>query len=142
MPGRAALSLRFSVLVALATPAVALAEDGGEQAQRAPRQPPKLLGSGQDAAGVHTFLFGNKGEPSVVVMGKAGELEEYEVLGIKRYPGKFVVDTLEKGEIIFDTNEGTALIRGSMGFRIPNNPKFKEPQEFNQAPDPAVFLQA
>ena len=113
--------------------------NGGE-AQAAP--PPKLLGSGKGADGTHVFLFGRQGAPPVIYMGQPGQLQEVEVLGIERYPGKFVVDTFEHGEMHFNTpNRGSkswsVTIPGEVGFNA------KHPTVvMGGAPDKAVFVEA
>jgi hypothetical protein len=111
------------------------------QEQAAP-SPPKLLGSGKGADGTHVFLFGRQGAPPVIYMGQPGQLQEVEVLGIERYPGKFVVDTFEHGEMQFNTpNRGSkswsVTIPGEVGFNA------KHPTRvMSGAPDQAVFVEA
>ncbi len=115
--------------------------NGGE-AQAAPAAPPKLLGSGKGQDGTHVFLFGRQGAPPVIYMGQPGNLQEVEVLGIERYPGKFVVDTFEHGEMQFNTpNRGSkswsVTIPGEIGFNA------KHPTvTMSGAPDKAVFFEA
>jgi hypothetical protein len=110
--------------------------------QRQAAPPPKLLGSGKGADGTHVFLFGRQGAPPVIYMGQPGQLKELEVLGIERYPGKFVVDTFERGEMIFNTpNRGSTswsvTIPGEVGFNA------KHPTVvLKGAPDQAVFVEA
>lgn len=149
MVGRALPS--FSLLFLLAAGSTtALAENGeniavGEpspNAQREAAPPPKLLGSGKGADGTHVFLFGRQGAPPVVFMGQPGDLREVEVLGVERFPGKFVVDTFEHGEIHFNTpNRGekgwSVTIPGEIGFNA------KHPTVVMRgAPDRAVFDEA
>ena len=114
--------------------------NGGEGQRAAP--PPKLLGSGKGADGTHVFLFGRQGAPPTIFMGQPGDLKEVEVLGIERYPGKFVVDTFEHGEIHFNTpNRGSkawsVTIPGEVGFNA------KHPTVvLSGTPDRAVFVEA
>jgi hypothetical protein len=113
-----------------------------EQAERPAAAVPKLLGSGKGADGTHVFLFGRQGAPPVIYMGQPGQLQEVEVLGIERYPGKFVVDTFEHGEMQFNTpNKGSrswsVTIPGEVGFNA------KHPTRvLSGAPDKAVFVEA
>ncbi len=149
MAGRALPSLS-ALLFLLAGSSQALAQNegiavgepnpnGGER-QAAPV--PKLLGSGKGADGTHVFLFGRQGAPPVIYMGQPGQLQEVEVLGIERYPGKFVVDTFEHGEMQFNTpNRGSktwsVTIPGEVGFNA------KHPTVvMSGAPDKAVFVEA
>jgi hypothetical protein len=151
MAGRALPS--FTLLFLLTGASTALAQEGegiaiGEPNPSAPQEqaqrpsPPKLLGSGKGADGTHVFLFGRQGAPPTIFMGKAGELQEVEVLGIERYPGKFVVDTFEHGEIRFTTpNRGSktwsVTFPGEVGFNA------KRPTVvLSEAPDKAVFFEA
>jgi hypothetical protein len=113
---------------------------GAGQPQAAPV--PKLLGSGKGADGTHVFLFGRQGAPPVIYMGQPGQLQEVEVLGIERYPGKFVVDTFEHGEMQFNTpNKGSrtwsVTIPGEVGFNA------KHPTRvLSGKPDQAAFVEA
>jgi hypothetical protein len=114
--------------------------NGGGERQAA--APPKLLGSGKGADGTHVFLFGRQGAPPVVYMGQPGDLKEVEVLGIERYPGKFVVDTFEHGEIHFNTpnrgsREWSVTIPGEVGFNA-KHPTVK----LSGKPDQAVLGEA
>ncbi|HEU5058227.1 MAG TPA: hypothetical protein VFU21_16960 [Kofleriaceae bacterium] len=150
MAGRALPSfLALFLLTATSSAALADGDDGsaGDPAPAA-EQPaekpalPKLLGSGKGADGTHAFLFGRQGAPPVIYMGQPGQLRELEVLGIERYPGKFVVDTFERGEIHFNTpNRGSkawsVTIPGDLGFNA-KNPTVV----MSDAPDEAVFLEA
>ena len=100
---------------------IAVGEPNPNGGERQAAAPPKLLGSGKGADGTHVFLFGRQGAPPVVYMGQPGDLKEVEVLGIERYPGKFVVDTFEHGEIHFNTpnrgsKEWSVTIPGEVGF--------------------------
>ena len=150
MAGRALPSSALLFLL-VAGSSQALAQDEGiaigepnpaqpEQVERA--APPKLLGSGKGADGTHVFLFGRQGAPPVIYMGQPGQLQELEVLGIERYPGKFVVDTFEHGEMVFNTpNRGSkswsVTIPGEVGFNA------KHPTvTMSEAPDKAVFTEA
>ena len=150
MAGRALTSLTlFFLLAAGSSQALAEGEgiaigepnpNGGQAPQAAPV--PKLLGSGKGADGTHVFLFGRQGAPPVIYMGQPGQLQEVEVLGIERYPGKFVVDTFEHGEMRFNTpNKGSkgwsVTIPGEVGFNA------KHPTRvMSGAPDKAVFVEA
>lgn len=128
MAGRALPSLALLTLLtagssqALAqNEGIAVGEPNPNGGERQAAAPPKLLGSGKGADGTHVFLFGRQGAPPVVYMGQPGQLKEVEVLGIERYPGKFVVDTFEHGEIHFNTpNRGSTAwsvtIPGEVGF--------------------------
>lgn len=150
MAGRALPSFTLLFLLTAGSTA-ALADEGeniavgepnpnGEAAR--PAAPPKLLGSGKGADGTHVFLFGRQGAPPTVFIGQPGQLQELEVLGIERYPGKFVVDTFERGEIHFNTpnrgsNRWSVTIPGEVGFNA------KHPTVvMSGAPDKAVFVEA
>ena len=151
MAGRALPSFAFLLLLTAGSSAafaqegegIAVGEpnpNGGAQGQAAP--PPKLLGSGKGQDGTHVFLFGRQGAPPVIYMGQPGQLQEVEVLGIERYPGKFVVDTFEHGEIHFNTpNRGSkswsVTFPGEVGFNA-KNPTVT----LSGAPDKAVFVEA
>jgi hypothetical protein len=121
---------------------IAVGEPSPNGGERQAAAPPKLLGSGKGADGTHVFLFGRQGAPPVVYMGQPGDLKEVEVLGIERYPGKFVVDTFEHGEIHFNTpNRGSktwsVTIPGEVGFNA------KHPTvTLSGKPDHAVFAEA
>jgi hypothetical protein len=153
MAGRALTSSAL-LLFLVAGSSQALAQDEGiaigepnpsapqGQAERPAAAVPKLLGSGKGADGTHVFLFGRQGAPPVIYMGQPGQLQEVEVLGIERYPGKFVVDTFEHGEMQFNTpNKGSrswsVTIPGEVGFNA------KHPTRvLSGAPDKAVFVEA
>ena len=151
MAGRALPSLTLLFLLTGASSALAQEGEGiaiGEpnpsapQEQAKPSAPPKLLGSGKGTDGTHVFLFGRQGAPPTIFMGQPGELREVEVLGIERYPGKFVVDTFEHGEMVFNTpNRGrkgwSVTIPGEVGFTAKNPTRV-----MNGAPDEAVFVEA
>ncbi len=121
---------------------IAVGEPNPNGGERQPAAPPKLLGSGKAADGTHVFLFGRQGAPPVIYMGQPGQLKELEVLGIERFPGKFVVDTFEHGEMHFNTpNKGSkswsVTIPGEIGFNA------KHPTVvMSGAPDQAVFAEA
>ena len=151
MAGRALPSLTLLFLLTGASTALAQEGEGiaigepnpsapQEQAQRA--APPKLLGSGKGTDGTHVFLFGRQGAPPTIFMGQPGQLREVEVLGIERYPGKFVVDTFEHGEMVFNTpNRGSkswsVTIPGEIGFNAKNPTRV-----LSGAPDEAAFVEA
>lgn len=147
MAGRALSS--FFVLALLAagsssaraeneTIAVGEPSPGQQQQAEAPARPlPKLLGFGKGEDGTHVFLFGREGAPPVVFIGQPGDLKELEVLGIERGKGKFMVDTLEIGDIVFNTTEKSVIIPGEIGFNS------KRPTRVMKGtPDKAVFVEA
>jgi hypothetical protein len=149
MAGRALSSFTLLALLTAAT-SVARADDPQQQiavgepspqAQRQaePQPPPKLLGFGKGEDGTHAFLFARREAPPVVILGQPGQLEELEVLGIERYPGKFVVDTLELGTIEFrrGAHDNGVIIPGEIGFNA------KHPtRTLRGTPDREVFAEA
>lgn len=124
MAGRALSSFTLLALLTAAS-SVARAEDPQQIAVGEPSpqreaadapSAPKLLGAGKGEDGTHAFLFGRREASPVVFLGQPGQLQQLEVLGIERYPGVFVVDTLELGTIKFDTARGSVIIPGDVGF--------------------------
>ena len=111
-------SVTLLVLVLLPLPAFAEGNDG-DPAQAveevdAPR--PKIISSGQDAGGHHAFLAVTPKGP-MVFWGPKDEVAELDVLSMQRIKDGFLVDTLEEGEIIFETGRTPRVIkRGGVGF--------------------------
>lgn len=148
MAGRALPSFCFLALLAGGSSAaraenetIAVGEPSPQQ-ERTEAPPaaaplPKLLGFGKGEDGTHAFLFGRKNGPSTVFLGQAGALQELDVLGMERYPGKFVVDTLQVGQIEFHTTDKSVIIPGDVGF-IQKRPT----RVMSQTPDKVVFVEA
>ena len=145
MVGRAVPSFTLLLLViGASSPALADNESiavgepspQGEQQVERPSLP-KLLGYGKGEDGTHAFLFGRKDGPPIVFIGQPGALEELDVLGMERGSGKFLVDTLELGDIVFDTTDRSVIIPGDVGF-IQKRPT----RVMRGKPDKAVFEEA
>ncbi|HUS64890.1 MAG TPA: hypothetical protein VMZ28_10130 [Kofleriaceae bacterium] len=80
---------------------------------------PKVISAGQDPRGVHAFLAVTPKGP-MVFWGPKDELAELDVLSMQRVKGGFLIDTLEEGEILFETGRTTRVIkRGVPGFNSP-----------------------
>jgi hypothetical protein len=104
----------FLVLALFSTQAYAEGNENAAEQIDVPK--PRIISSGQDGAGMHAFLAVTPKGP-MVFMGKADGLEELDVLGMSRIKDGFVVDTLEKGELVFETGETNRVIkRGTPGF--------------------------
>ena len=145
MAGRALPSLALALLLsagassALAdTETIAVGEPAAQDAPQTERPAlPKLLGYGKGEDGTHVFLFGRRNAPPVVFIGQPGALEELEVLNMERVTDKFLVDTLEMGDIVFNTTEKSVIIPGDVGF-IQKRPT----RVMKGRPDKAVFVEA
>jgi hypothetical protein len=146
MAGRALPSFCLALFLAAGSTAaradnegIAVGEPSPTQQQQAetPAPLPKLLGFGKGEDGTHVFLFSRQGQAPVVFIGKPGDLQELEVLGIERGKGKFMVDTLEMGDLVFNTTERSVIIPGEVGF----NSK-KPTQVLKGKPDQAAFVEA
>ena len=147
MAGRALPSFCLALFLAAGSTAaraenegIAVGEPSPTQQQQQAETPaplPKLLGFGKGEDGTHVFLFARQGASPVVFMGQPGDLKELEVLGIERGKGKFMVDTLEMGDLVFNTTEKSVIIPGEIGFNSKNPTRV-----LKGTPDKAAFVEA
>jgi hypothetical protein len=110
-------SVTLVVLALLSTPAFAEGEGNPADAVENVDAPkPKIISSGQDGRGFHAFLAVSPKGPQVF-WGPKEDLAELDVLSMQRIKDGFVIDTLEEGEIIFETGRTPRVIkRGTPGF--------------------------
>ncbi len=108
------------VLAFLSTPAWAEGGgDPGDAVEQVDGPKPKIISAGQDPAGGHAFLAVTPKGPRVF-MGPKNDLRELDVLSMQRIKDGFMIDTLEEGEIIFETGRTQRVIqRGVPGFNSP-----------------------
>ena len=107
------------VLALISAPAFAGENDPAEAVEEVDAAKPKIISSGQDPSGLHAFLAVSPKGP-MVFWGPKNELAELDVLSMQRVKGGFLIDTLEEGEILFETGRTTRVIkRGVPGFNSP-----------------------
>lgn len=112
-------SVTLVALFLVATPAWAEGEDPNDAVEQVDGPKPKIISSGQDAGGTHAFLAVTPKGP-IVFMGPTDDLAELDVLSMQRTKGGFLIDTLEEGELLFETGRTQRVIkRGVPGFNSP-----------------------
>lgn len=129
-------SVTLLVLALLTSPAWAEGGDPEGAVEQVDGPKPKIISSGQSADGVHAFLAVTPKGP-MVFMGKSDDLGEIDVLSMQRTKGGFLIDTLEEGELLFETGRTPRVIK-------PGIPGFVSPRPtivFGRAADPGLLDQ-